>query len=131
MSSSTQLRMHQDHRQWQSENAFWRDQIREWQQQTAKAVGDVAVIRSALAEHERMLEKHAAAVRLYEQQSAQHECRLAETPQEATSGLSASEHGCEACQHFEVRERHENLKQLHHTLMARWALLLKALGAES
>lgn len=131
MSMEALSQMHRDHRTWQSDDAFWRDQVREWQQQTSNAVADIGIIRAALQEHEQTLERHAAAIRLYEQESAEHECHLAESPAEATTGVAIGQHVGEASRHYEVRERHETLKEAHHTLMARWALLLRALRAEA
>lgn len=131
MSADTQLRMHRDHQNWQSESAFWRDQVREWQQQTAQTAAEMQSLRTALQAHERKLETHAAAIHLYDQKCAEHECGLAETPTSATDVLARCAHDLEARHHHELRERHENLKQLHHSLMARWRLLLQSLRAES
>lgn len=133
MATETRQEMHQDHRNWQSESAFWRDQIREWQQQTSKAMDDLTTIRSALEKHERSLERHAAAVLIYDQNCAEHEHQLATLAPAApyvAAECSGGSHAAEAGHHAHVRDRHEILKQQHHALMARWALLLQSLQGE-
>jgi len=123
--------MHRDHQDWQSENALWRDQLREWERQTAQATADLELIHAALAKHEESLQRHAAAVRLYEQKSLEHEHRMAAAA--AAPGTSAPgdvAHGEEIADHHQVRLRHEALKRRHHELMARLSLLIQSLRAE-
>jgi hypothetical protein len=133
MSGVSHAAMHHDHRAWQSENAFWRDQLREWEEQTAKAVEELASIRSALAEHTDVLRRHGAAVRLYEQNSAEHEHQIATAASTTSSEIPLStdgKHFEEIADHHQVRLRHEALKQHHHELMARFSLLVQSMKAE-
>ncbi|MCE9607882.1 MAG: hypothetical protein K8U03_23605 [Planctomycetia bacterium] len=131
--SSTELNaMHGDHREWQSENAFWHDQLREWEREVGEAIGDLPKIEQALRGHERRLQTHAAAIRLYEQVAADHEHQLAELVHEgapSAAGCTAHKHGKESRNHAQQRQVHEALKRTHHTFMAHWAMLLEALGA--
>ncbi|MCE9607015.1 MAG: hypothetical protein K8U03_19185 [Planctomycetia bacterium] len=129
MSSTEMSSMHNDHREWKSENALWHDQLREWEAEIAEAIGDVAKVEQALHAHESRLRTHAAAIRLYEQGPAEHE--LAELVQEGASMAAcctANKHKNESLKQTEQRQVHEALKRTHHALMARWSLLLKALG---
>lgn len=130
--STTELKtMHQEHREWTSEDALWYDQLREWEAETDAAIGDLAKLEQTLRTHAGLLRTHAAAVRLYEQAPAEHEHELAEASRKGTcnSGCcSAKKHERESAEHTTQRRKHEEVKRVHHALMARWTLLLKALG---
>jgi hypothetical protein len=133
MATDTRAHMHSDHQQWQSENAFWHDQVREWQQQTAEAIESLAGVRKALAEHEMLLEQHAAAIRLYGECAAAHEHDLAATARAGkfvSPSCVVGDHSAEASDHMQVRRRHEELKAEHHALLARWKLLPASPGVE-
>jgi hypothetical protein len=123
--------MHTDHREWKSENALWHDQLRQWEAETFEAIGDVAKVDLALQAHEAILRTHAAAIRLYEQGPSEHEHQLAELVQMGackSACCTAKKHSQESLKHAEQRQVHEAMKRTHHALMARWSLLLKALG---
>jgi len=131
MSSTDMTTMHNDHREWKSENAMWHDQVREWEKEIFEAIADVAKVDQALQAHEQRLRTHAAAIRLYEQAPAEHEHQLAELAQEGTCKAAcstANKHKQESLKQIEQRQVHEELKRTHHALMAHWSLLLKALG---
>ena len=133
MNAVSHAQMHSEHKDWQSENALWRDQLREWEQQTAKATEDLELIRSALAKHVEILERHAAAVRLYEQKSMEHEHEIATAVAGTSPGIpnrTDGKHFDEIADHHQVRLRHEALKKHHHELMARFSLLLQSLRVE-
>ena len=133
MSAVSHAAMHQDHRDWQSENALWRDQLREWAQPTAKAVEDLESIKAALVRHTEILSRHAAAVRLYEQKSAEHEHQIAAAVSGSTPDLpihTDGKHFEEIADHHQVRLRHEALKRHHHELMARFSLLVQTMKVE-
>jgi hypothetical protein len=134
MNAASQAQMHREHKDWQSENALWRDQLREWEQQTAKATEELEFVRSVLVKHLESLERHAAAVRLYEQKSMEHEHEIAT----AVAGNSPEiptrtdgKHFDEAADHHQVRLRHEALKRRHHELISRFSLLVQSMKSES
>ena len=127
MTTETTLQMHRDHQSWRSESAFWHDQLREWQQHTEKALVDLEAVRAIFLEHERKLEAHAAAVRLYDQLCSEHEHQLAQIESASPSVQASTDHKTEAWDHTHQRERHEAFKLQHHSLMARWTMLMQSL----
>jgi hypothetical protein len=76
------------------------------------------------------IQKHAASVRAYELATRKHEHALAGHERGETDAdlvPLAPLHGEEAANHAEQRTKHEWLKKSHHTVMANWNALLKAL----
>lgn len=132
MTNLPHTNMHNDHRLWESEISLWRDDLRSWQQELAKAQGQVKNLEKALEEHAHILRTHASTLRLEEQISDAHEHALADFEKggEGEELLEMSrQHREEAGRHAEHRAAHEHLKRLHHSILAHWNLLLKALSA--
>lgn len=127
MTTSAISKMHGDHQAWRAENAFWHDQLREWQQQTEEALHDLESVRAMFFEHQRKLQVHASAVKLYDQTCAQHEHELAQAESGSTAVRDTSDHKTETWDHTHQRERHEACKLQHHSLIARWKMLLASL----
>jgi hypothetical protein len=130
MTTSAVSQMHRDHRAWRSESALWHDQLREWQQQTQQALVDLEAVRAMFHEHERRLETNAAAVRLYDQDCADHEHQMVQSESDSAPVHDESDHKTEAWDHTHQRERHEACKLQHHSLMARWKMLLDSLDLD-
>lgn len=128
MSATRPVDMHRDHRAWNADNEFWREEIRLWQQETTEAAADLERVTKALAEHEQKLERHASAVRLYGQEAAQHEHELTRAAQAVKGADVVGHHEDEAVAHRRMREVHESLKKTHHMLLARLSMLLKAIN---
>jgi hypothetical protein len=123
--------MHLDHEAWRSEGALWHDQLREWESQTAQAVADLDAVRKILTDHERALEKHAAGVHLFEGACAEHEHELAVSVTAAPPVKPTVDHRTEASNHAHQRELHEALKHRHHSLIARWNMLMGSLKIDN
>jgi hypothetical protein len=130
MKVATHRQMHADHANWLKEDDLWRDDVRAWQSELKKAIVQIDDLRELLKKHETKLQKHAASVRAYEQATRKHEHALAEHERGETDAdlvPLAPLHGEEAANHAEQRTKHEWLKKSHHTLIATWNALLKAL----
>ncbi len=128
MSTSSPSGMHRDHREWESENALWRDQLREWQRENEQAVAELNRAQQVFRNHERTLETHAAGIRLFGQACAEHEHDLAAKAQaETPQACGMCGHEQEAIDHRREREIHERIKRRHHTLMAQLAMLMRSL----
>jgi hypothetical protein len=122
--------MHQDHKQWLSDNDMWRCDISVWQEEFKKAAADLKQIEAAVKEHEKALQVHAAAIRLREQELAAHEHALAEYERGETGAeliVLAKAHDKEAAKHVQQRDAHERIKRHHHDVIAKVSLLNKAL----
>ena len=130
MNATTHEMMHAEHRYWESEILLWREDLRVWQQELAKAQGEIKSLEEALAKHGRTLQQHGAALRLEEQKSDCHEHEIVKYEQGDEGDElfeMARSHSQEALRHAEHRAAHEQLKRLHHTVIAHWNVLLKAL----
>lgn len=125
--------LHREHLLWRGENAFWHDQIREWELEVDEAVKSLSQVEQALRDHKRRLEAHAAAVRLYQLEADRHEHQLAEAgraPAAAGSIATDADHATESEHHTKRRSTHETLKRSHHALMARWSSFMKSLKGD-
>ena len=130
MISTKPASMHSEHRYWENEIGLWRDDLRAWQHELAKAVSEFEQLEKALGDHGHMLRTHASALRLEEQTSQQHEHAIAEF-EKGGEGEElfemARRHSTEADLHQVHRAAHEELKRRHHNIISHWNTLLKAL----
>jgi hypothetical protein len=125
--------MHRDHCQLRSEDDLWRLEIAAWQRELQAAVADLGKLEAALKDHEKALQVHAGAIRTDECDTGEHEHGLAAF--EKGGGGSelidmAKAHEGEISQHELRRRAHERIKRHHHSMMARWNTLVKAIGEE-
>jgi hypothetical protein len=130
MMTNTHQRMHQDHLDWRSNNAFWSEEVRTWRNELEDAKGGVARLRSDLEAMECCIECHAAANLTYEHQMLNHERSLAAYERGALDQrpLAANAmHAEEAVRHCQQQNMHDRIKTHHHNVMKRWRALLKAL----
>lgn len=124
--------MHQEHRKWAAENSQWRDDLRVWEQQTAAAQVEAQKLSAELEAVASMLRKHAAALRITEQDSAEHERALVEFERSgATARLAAlgETHTTERERQARLRANHAQLKDKVHELFAGWHAFLARLQA--
>ncbi len=130
--SSSHAAMHSDHRHWGCEIAAWRDDVGLWQHEIDKALSDLAGLERTLRGHAEALRGHAEQIRSHEEELREHEEALARYEhggpgEEKLIGM-ALYHNAEAALHDRQREAHERIKKHQHTVLARWSLLLRALG---
>ena len=123
--------MHGQHRQFLAEHALWHDEIKLWQDELKRLLDEMSSVKQRLRGHQDAIRQHAAAARLYEQSLQRQAQDLANyergRPTVAASELSTRHRGVEA-NHRRQRDVHEQLKRSHHTLIAHWNLLVKALA---
>jgi hypothetical protein len=134
MTTLTHAEMHQQSRFWQNEEALWHDDIRAWEEELTQTLAEAERLQTALLNHQKGLRNHAAAIRLHGQDEATHAHALAEYERGNLGadllGL-AREHQEKINLHIRQRHAHERVKRRHHTVMAHWRLLLKALSDEA
>ena len=125
----TETQMHEDHLKWGSDRAMWRDDLRAWEEETSQAMADIKALQAALAEHERALETHAAAIRAYEQGESGRAHALAESKQacndEARQRL-ANVHAGDRQHHLQLAANHDAIKHQHRETLAHLRNLVKA-----
>jgi hypothetical protein len=130
MTGTTHLRMHGEHRLWESDIGLWRDELCAWQHELAKAQGEIKQLEKALADHAHVLRTHASALRLQEQKVDEHEHAIVEYEKGGEGDelfQMARDHSHEAVHHAKQCDDHQQLKRRHHEVIAHWNLLLKAL----
>ena len=123
--------MHEQHCEMRSEDDLWRLEIASWQRELENAMTGLKTPEAALKAHEKSLEIHAATIRAYEGDAAEHEHALAAFERGGSGGElvdMARGHSEELACHESRRQVHERIKRHHHTTMAQWNLLLKAIG---
>lgn len=125
--------MHRDHCQLRSEDDLWRLEIAAWQRELQAAVEDLSKLEAALKDHEKALQVHAGAIRICECEAGEHEHALAAF-EKGGGGEElidmAKAHQAEISQHELRRGVHERIKRHHHSMMAQWNMLVKAIGKE-
>lgn len=131
MTAALHVEMHADHNHWNNELSLWEDDIEIWQMEINKALGELDYLKSTLQEHGKALQAHADAMRLHREHLAKHEKALAdyekgETVEELIA--MAPDHQKEGAKHGQERGAHERIKKHHHTMIAQFSLLLKAMA---
>jgi hypothetical protein len=130
MSTASHVKMHQEHGNWRSEDNFWRDEVALWEREIQEAAAQLPKLDTVLNNRLESLRTHAAAIRLYEQDAADHEHALTTFERGGTGEeliRFAGAHQAAAVKHAEERTRHEVIKRQHHELMAHWKLLSDSL----
>jgi len=125
----TENQMHEDHLEWTSDRAMWRDDLRAWEEETAQAIADLQGLQAALAEHERALETHAAAIRAYEQGEVGRTHALIESKKQCNDEARKSlvnAHARDRQHHQKLLANHEAIKHRHRETLAHLRALLKA-----
>ena len=130
MPKSSNQTMHRDHLNWLSEDNLWRDETQVWEEETKSAERGLSRLNAALRSHLQRLQEHTASIGITERIPAAHEHVLA-LQEKGSVGhcitTTQEQHGREAQDHLEARGLHEQLKRKHHTIMAHWNLILRAL----
>ena len=107
---------------------MWRDDLRAWEEETAQSITELQSLQAALAEHERALEKHAAAIRAYEQGEVARTHAFIESKKkcndEARQGL-VNAHARDRRHHQKLSASHEAIKQRHRDALAHLRTLTK------
>ena len=129
------LAMHSEHRQWLSDDSMWRDDLALWRKEIDESLDELGKLEDALHAHRANLQIHLDTFMAGEKEQEAHEHALAEfergdTRNELQLLAMAKAHKKHADEHVQQRQAHERLKKLHHTMMAHWALLFKALVPE-
>ena len=130
MDADLNKQMHEDHRNWRSEDNLWRDEIRAWQHEVSDAIGNIGELASRLKAHLESMHHHAASIRLYEDAPARHEHAIAEFERgKSPAGVTgmAIAHGDEADRHQLECAEHARLKERQHAIMSHWNALMHLL----
>jgi chromosome segregation ATPase len=120
--------MHVVNEGWRNEYALWHEELKVWQEELKQARENLAKVLESLETHAKKLEKHGASLTIYGQEALEHEHARAEY-QRGGSGVKlaalAASHQTDVEHHSHLREIHEQVKRLHHAVVARCSLLLK------
>ena len=130
MATSIHEELHHDHIVWKAEVAQWRDDVELWEHELNQAEAQMKDLEKALKAHREALFAHAAAVREREKVTNSHELALAayeagNTGEELPAMAVA--HKREEKSQADQRSAHDRIRRHHHTVLANWSLLLKAI----
>lgn len=130
MTSSIHADLHRDHILWRAEVRQWQDDIELWRNELEKAEAQLKELENALKAHREALSAHASAIQAREHATNAHETAIAawesgETGEELPAMAIGHQHESEnqALQ----RSAHDRIRRHHHTVVANWSLLLKAI----
>ncbi len=128
--ATAQLKMHSEHQQWLGDEGMWRDDLAIWEKEIDQALAGMRLMEVALREHRQRLQARLDVIAAEERELTAHEHALAEAarggPKDALAGM-VEPHKDVAARHAKERKAHEALKKQHHTILAHWTLLHKAL----
>jgi hypothetical protein len=131
VTSTIHMNMHNEHRLWGQEISLWRDDLHAWQGELAQAQQEMTELKTAFETHGTVLRKHASSLRLEESTIDAHEHEIAAYERQGEGDElfeMARTHAQEGVDHVRHRQLHEELKRRHHSVIAHWNLLRKALA---
>ena len=132
--ATAHVEMHNEHRQWCSDQAMWRDEVSKWLRDAWEACRGLESLRNGFEELCKDLDAHSAALDKERAGVACHEHALAEYEKgKAGEGLvgMANLHQRFADRHAASEEAHQRLKQRHHEIFTHWLGLVNALKSDS
>jgi hypothetical protein len=134
MTTTIHDEMHKEHRTWEAEISLWRDDIAVWEKELAETDGDFVRLKKVFDDRAETLRKHAATIRMLEQDSDTHEHALASFEQGGAGDVLvqfAKKHVNESKAQENHRTAHEELKRHHHALMSQWKVFVRTFAAEN
>ncbi len=130
MTTSIHEELHHNHIVWKSELSQWRDDVALWKKEMYQAELQLKDLERALKAHREALDAHATSVQDRMLQTNKHESAIAAYEAgEAGEDLPAMAvaHEREVKSQDVQRQAHERIRRHHHSVMANWSLLLKAI----
>lgn len=133
MAPSIHEELHHSHVIWKAELGLWHDEVALWKKEIADAELHLRDLERALKVHREALEAHSLSVHNRTLHTNQHESAIAayeagETGEDLPAMAVA--HDREAKSQDLQRKAHERVRRHHHSVMANWSLLLKAIARE-
>lgn len=128
MKKHDHLKIHQDHRLWDSDLQMWSIDLKMWDEEAEALNRAQSYINEAITKHEEALMDHLKSLMDHRDRLNQHEKDI--TILVEGSPLDSkllAEHVKEGKRHEIYRHAHERLKRYHHTIMALTKGLKKAL----
>ncbi len=130
MTTSIHEELHHDHVIWKAEVSHWRDDIELWRKELEQAEGQLKDLEESLKAHREALTAHASAIHDRMLATEKHESAIvAYEAGETGENLPAMAlaHQQETESQSLQRSAHKRIRRHHHSLMANWSLLLKAM----
>ena len=130
MTESLHIDMHRDHMLWKAETVQWRDDLEFWKNELTRAETQLKDLQKALNVHRDALSAHAASIMKREQEANAHEYAIASYEMGGTGEelpAMAVKHNDEEQEQAKQRSAHDRIRRHHHTIIANYSLLLKAI----
>jgi hypothetical protein len=131
MPSALEHELHNAHREWNSENNLYRDEVRIWRYELYNMKTELSRLNVALDCHENCLAEHARGIREYARAISADEHIVAACPSATPCEdvpLLCSRIAHEEQTHLKHADQHELLKQHHFEVLKRWRALVKSLN---
>jgi hypothetical protein len=122
--------LHTEHRDWETDVSLWKDELETWLKELSRASGDLRRAERALETHAQALDRHTLDLLAEEREVRRHERAMAQAAGGGRGELALppGDHTAEAERHRKMGDAHERLKKYHHAILARLAVLIKALA---
>lgn len=128
MASSIQAYLHHDHIIWKSEVNQWSNDVELWNNELEKVEAQLNDLEFALKAHREALSAHGSAIQAREQAMNSHDTAIVSLDSGETGEvLPPIGHQRESERQAQQRSAHDRIRRHHHTVIANWSLLLKAI----
>ena len=111
---------------WRNEYALWNHEFNLWQDELRLIRDNLCDVPTPIETYAKQLTKHSASLALYGQEALEREHATAESERYGSDGrlaMRACAHQAEVEHRAHLRDVHEQLKRLHHAIIARCSLL--------
>ncbi|WP_299872854.1 hypothetical protein [uncultured Cocleimonas sp.] len=114
--SADHLTEHEEHTQWSSDHGLWLAEVEIWKKEHAEALGKLAKIEKAIAQHSTLLDEHVQVIKAHEARDHEHEEVLAKAEHDPTSHVFEVKEDEEAAVHAQEKQEHTQHAELHDTM---------------
>ena len=117
--TESHLSAHKQHSQWDSEHAFWLDEIKLWKKNHQQALSKLHDIEKAIKQHATILDQHTNAIKKHLKLEHKHEERMKNAEQDRTSENFKTEDEHKMPQHQHEQQIHAQQAKLHNDIKAK------------
>ena len=126
MVTASHLEMHREHLKWRAQNDMWRDDLANWESEVQSALKALPKIEEIFQKHLDALRRHAAAIRINEQDFNAHEHALSQYERGAPGEelIEFAKRFDQSMATIAHQKEKQQIMRRHYTLMARWKMLI-------
>lgn len=114
--TESHISAHQQHTQWDSEHAFWLDEIKLWKKNHQQAIAKLHEIEKAMMQQETILAAHTRAIKKHAKLEQQHEKIMKDAESDRSSEVFKTADENKVPQHQHEQQIHTEQTNLHNKI---------------